>query len=225
MIGSAFRLRTTFGQAMPALEAAAAQVWQLPGLRERYPEYLRAMHGVIRASVPLMELAARRCAERPDDPVAAPLRTYLLRHVIEERGHDDWLLDDLAALGHAVGPLASAPPPPAVARLVGAQYYWVLHHHPVALLGYIAVMEGNAPHVGLVARLVESAGLPETALRTVRDHAALDTAHTRAVYDLIDSLPLTPDQTTAIAVSGLCTAEGLMRLFAHIARTRKDGAR
>jgi hypothetical protein len=28
-----------------------------------------------------------------------------------------------------------------VAALVGAQYYWILHHHPVALLGYMATLE------------------------------------------------------------------------------------
>ena len=37
------------------------------------------------------------------------------------------------------------PPAPAVAALVGAQYYWVLHHHPVALLGYIGLLEGYPP--------------------------------------------------------------------------------
>ena len=29
-------------------------------------------------------------------------------------------------------------PSPAVAALVGSQYYWLLHHHPVALLGFVA---------------------------------------------------------------------------------------
>lgn len=223
-----FRLRTTLAQAMPAVRTAAARVWRLPGLHERYPRYLRTMHGVIRASVPLMELAAQCCAERPDDPVSASLRGYLLGHIDEERGHDDWLLDDLAALGHAAGPLAATPPAPTVARLVGAQYYWIRHHHPVALLGYIAVLEGNAPHEGLVTRFLEPAGLPAAAVRTVRDHAALDTAHLQAVFELIDSLPLTPDQSTAIAVSALCTAEALMGVYAHIAAmppTGEDGAR
>ena len=36
-------------------------------------------------------------------------------------------------------------PPPSVAGLVGSQYYWILHHHPVAFLGYVALMEGYPP--------------------------------------------------------------------------------
>jgi hypothetical protein len=214
---AAFRLRTTFAQAESALAKAAAQVWRQPGLRDRYPEYLRTMHGVIRASVPLMELAAVQCARHPDDPVSAPLRAYLARHIEEERGHDKWLLDDLAVLGRPATVTASALPPPVVAHLVGAQYYWITHHHPVSLLGYIAVMEGNAPHLSLAARLVEEAGVPAAAVRTVREHAALDAGHTDAVFDLIDSLSLTRPQVTAIAVSGLSTALALMGLFAHVA--------
>ena len=221
------RVRTALGQAMPALRRAAAEVWQEPGVRDRYPAYLRVMHGVIRASVPLMELAVRRCAELPrTDPVAGPLRHYLLRHIEEERGHDDWILDDLAVLGQSPA-VVSELPPPVVARLVGAQYYWIVHHHPVVLLGYIAVLEGNAPHRGLVRRLVRGAGLPEAAVRTVRQHAALDSGHVDDVYGLIDSLALSPAQARAVAVGGLSAAHSLMELFAHVARTaqppRKDG--
>jgi hypothetical protein len=210
-------LRTKFAQATPALRTAAAALWQEPGLDRRYPEYLRTMHGVIRASVPLMELASRRCAELAvDDPVAGPLLDYLREHVTEERGHDDWLLADLAALGcDPTAPLA-APPALAVARLVGPQYYWIEHYHPVTLLGYIAVMEDNAPAPPLADRIARAAGVPPAAVRTVRAHAELDSGHSRAVFDLLDLLRLTPDQVSAIAVSGLHTADALLRLFDHV---------
>jgi hypothetical protein len=210
-------LRATFALATPALRAASADLWRRPGLTERYPEYLRVMHGVIRASVPLMELAVRRCvALGPDDPVAAPLHAYLRQHIVEEIGHDDWLLTDLAALGADPARPLTEHPPAVVARLVGAQYYWIEHHHPVALLGYIAILEGNAPTVRLADWLSSGAGLPAAAVRTVREHAELDTGHTDAVYDLLDELPLTVAQTNVVAVSGLHTADALMTLFAHI---------
>jgi hypothetical protein len=210
-------VRTKFAQAAPALRGAAADVWRLPGLKRRYPEYLRAMHGVIRASVPLMEFAARRCAELAGtDPVAGLLRPYLIRHSAEERGHDDWLLADLAALGCDPGRLLAEQPSPAVARLVGPQYYWIDHHHPVALLGYIAVMEGNAPAVSLGGWIVSRTGAPASAVRTIREHAELDSGHTDAVFELLDRLPLSSAQATAIATSGLYTVDALIALFADI---------
>ena len=36
------------------------------------------------------------------------------------------------------------------AALVGAQYYWIRHVHPVALLGYVMLLEGYPPSAGTV---------------------------------------------------------------------------
>ena len=36
-----------------------------------------------------------------------------------------------------------------VATLVGAQYYWLRHYHPISLLGHMMVMEG-CPSTGRV---------------------------------------------------------------------------
>ena len=210
-------LRTKLAQVEPALRAASVRMWRRPGLDRRYPEYLRVMHGVVRASVPLMELAERRCADLgPADPVAAPFRRYLRRHAAEERGHDDWILDDLAALGADPAVPLTAPPPPAVARLVGPQYYWTVHHHPVALLGYIAVLEGNAPATALAGWIVSRTGLPDAGLRTVREHAALDAGHTDAVFDLLDALPLTAGQIAIVTTSALSTVDALVTLYGYL---------
>lgn len=217
--GSIAAVRITLELTKPALQAASARLWQLPGLAQRYPAYLCAMHGVIRASVPLMELAARRCADRAaHDPVAGPLRQYLLRHIEQERGHDDWLLADLAALDRDLPRRVAAQPSPTIARLAGAQYYWIEHYHPVALMGYIAVLEGNAPTPGLGDWIVRTAGVPEGAVRTAREHAELDTRHAEAAFHLLEALPLTPAQTNAVTISGLHTVETLIRLFADVVR-------
>ncbi|MFE0465109.1 iron-containing redox enzyme family protein [Kitasatospora sp. NPDC058965] len=210
-------LRAKLALLDPGLRAATAALWRPDGLRERYPAYLRTMHALVRASVPLMERAARRCAELgPGDPVAGPLRRYLLAHAEEERGHDDWLLADLAAAG---GGPPGGPPAPAVAELAGAQYYWIEHHHPVALLGYVAALEGHAPAPWLADRLAARTGLPAAAFRTVRAHAALDTGHLADLDDLLDRLALDRAQQAAVGLSALTATDRLTRLFRQLART------
>jgi hypothetical protein len=184
------------------------------------------MHGVIRASVPLMQAAAARCAHVfAVDPVAAPLHEYLRRHIAEEQDHDEWLLEDLAALGGDPATVRAEPPPPMVARLVGPQYYWIEHYHPVALLGYMAVLESNAPHARLADHIKAEGRVPEAAVRTVRAHADLDPGHADAIFELLDALPLTGAQASAVTASALSTVEALIALFVHIGRGSREPGR
>lgn len=210
-------LRVKLGLVAPALHAATAALWRPSGLRSRYVEYLYAMHALIRASVPLMEQAARRCARAPGDPVAGPLGRYLEAHSEEERGHDAWLLEDLVAAGGDPRAALSRVPSPVVADLAGAQYYWIEHHHPAALLGYIRVLEDNAPAPWLADRLAAGTGLPAAAFRTVREHAELDSGHIADLDALLDTLPLTAAQQVAVSVSALRTSDGVTRLFSQLA--------
>ncbi|MFJ8082360.1 iron-containing redox enzyme family protein [Streptomyces sp. NPDC096205] len=200
-------LRTKLTPVTPVLRAATAALWRPDGLRQRYVRYLTAMHPLVRASVPLLERAAERCAESAD------LAAYYIRHAEEERDHDTWLLEDLAAAG--AGP--AAVPHPVVVELAGAQYYRIEHEHPVALLGYIAVLEGNAPGPRLADRLTEATGLPAGAFRTLREHAELDGGHLADLHRLLDDLALPPDRQTAVSVSALHTAQLLTRLFLSLA--------
>ncbi|MFE1959322.1 iron-containing redox enzyme family protein [Streptomyces sp. NPDC059479] len=219
-------LRARLALTAPALGASTARLWRAPGLRERYAVYVRAMHGVIRASVPLMERAAARCAELgPRDRTAAPLASYLREHINEERGHDSWLLADFAALGGDPQTLLTTLPQPAVARLVGAQQYWIEYHHPVMLLGYIAVLEAGAPAPWLADRIVSVTGLPEAAVTTVREHAGLDTGHAAELFALLDRLPLSSSLSSAVTVSGLHTLDALIELFGCVDRDARTAPR
>ncbi|MFJ5774007.1 iron-containing redox enzyme family protein [Streptomyces sp. NPDC093094] len=205
-------LETRLAPTAPVLRAAAAALWRPDGLRRRYPRYLAAMHALVRTSVPLLERAAARCAEL-DDPVARRLAVYCARHAEEERDHDAWLLEDLAVVG--AGP--AAVPPTAVVELAGAQYYRIEHEHPVALLGYIAVLEGNAPGPRLADRLARTTGLPAAAFRTLREHAELDGGHVDDLHRVLDALALPAHRQTTVCVSALHTAALLARLFTALA--------
>ncbi|MFF2629415.1 iron-containing redox enzyme family protein [Kitasatospora griseola] len=209
-------LNARLALATPALHRASAHLWRPDGdLTRRYLRYLWAMHALTTASVPLLECAAAACA-RLDDPWAPSLAAYFTEHAKEERGHDAWLLADLVAAGEPVGPERPLAPP-LVVELAGAQYYRIAHRHPTALLGYLAVLEGQAPSPVLAGALAARTGLPAAAFRTVRDHAHLDTEHLAEVERQLDRLPLTSDQQTEVAVSALHTAGILARLFHQLA--------
>ena len=205
------KLRVVLDLVTPALRTCAATLWRPTGLRERYRRYLAEMYAVLCASVPLMTLAATRC-ERP-----GLLRDYLRAHVEEELGHDEWLLEDMVAAGLDPEAERARPASVWVARLVGPQYYWINHGDPVALLGYIAVLEGNAPDPGLADLLAERTGLPRRAFHTLRHHAEVDVDHSGALFDLLTVVDLSPAQHSIIRASALHTAAALIDLFHSLA--------
>lgn len=214
--GHAARLRAKLSLVVPMMVAAGDRLLHHPRVAELYPEYLVASHWVIRASVPLMETARERARAAADDDAGAAasgLASYLDAHVGEERGHDDWLLDDLAVLGVDRADVLARTPSPTVAELVGAQYYWTLHHDPVAVLGYVAVLEGYPPSRELAEELIARTGHPRKAFRTILAHAALDPGHRDDLDAVLDELPLTGGQQELVGLSALTTARLLAAML------------
>ncbi|MHA6757813.1 iron-containing redox enzyme family protein [Streptacidiphilus sp. PAMC 29251] len=232
MTGHAAALRVRTEAGLPLLLRATGRVWQ--GLAQdpdpagRYGEYLCLMHAIVRSGVPLMDLAVARCATLgAADPEARaltePLAAYLDAHTAEERDHDLWLLEDLRAIGWDRDEPLRRIPPPVVADLVGAQYYWLLHHHPVGLLGYIAVLEEQPGPPGLPDRLARLTGLPSAGFGTLRAHVDADPDHRTALDRVLDGLPLAPEHTALVGLSALHTISAATRLFEWLADRRPVG--
>ncbi|MED3997955.1 iron-containing redox enzyme family protein [Peribacillus frigoritolerans] len=205
---NSFRLRQKIEVVIQELMFAGGKLQSHPQFADLYPEYLFTMHSMIRASVPLMESAQERAQAMADnDQVAAMVSTYLSKHIKEEMFHDDWLLDDLEVLGVKRDELLSRPPSPTVASLVGSQYYWIQHHHPVALLGYIAILEGYPPETKQLEEMMAKTQYPREAFRTMFKHADLDPHHRDDLNRTLDQLPLLPEHHTILGLSAIHTVD------------------
>jgi hypothetical protein len=223
MDGSAARLHAKIGLAAPHMMSALAALWADPQPLATYQEWLRVMHATIRSTEPLMIDALQRCLALRD-PVATGFATYLARHIREELGHDEWVREDYAATGADPAELDEQVPDASIAALVGAQYYWIKHVHPVALLGHICVLEGYPPGPELARRLSARTGLPLGAFRSVERHSVLDVRHRDEAYRAVDTLALTPWHERLIGVSALHTVQAVCDVVAE-ARWRCATAR
>jgi Iron-containing redox enzyme len=202
------RLRLKVGLVLPGFATPGRLLLGHPNARDLFPRYLAAGYHIAEAMVPLMETAlARARSLGPDDAVAAGLAGYLERHIPEEMHGDEpggATLDDLRALGVDVTALRAGPPPPKIAALLDAQYDWIRHRHPVALLGFLE-LEALHPDGATLERLIETTGLPREGFRQLLLHAKLDVAHAGDLHRVLDALPLEWWHEELIGLSALKT--------------------
>ncbi len=134
---------------------------------------------VIRASENLLVQAAKQAAAQAD----GTLQRYYQRHLEEERGHAQWLAEDLKTAGVDVKDTRI---PREAVELVGSVYYLIFHADPCALLGYMRLLE-SWPLPEEKIQALEAQHSPEL-LRTARHHATHDPAHLEELERVISTL-------------------------------------
>jgi Iron-containing redox enzyme len=179
-----------------------------------YATLLEFLYSDMRASVPLLIAAKQKAAELAagGDAVSQGLIDWLGRHALAEAGHDLWLLGDYSRIGGDAALLASRPGSPSVGAMVGSVYYWTLHAHPIAILGYAAVLEGTPPTTTFIDRMMWRTGFPPDAFHALREHAAIDEEHGIELFVLLDSLPLTSEHEAIVGMTALQTADLLIAI-------------
>lgn len=168
-------------------------------------------HQLMVASEQLVDFAVHRLETGSISAFERALLVYLREHVEEERGHAEWLARDLVTAGVIV---ATRPTSWDAVQIVGAQYYQVLHGHPVALLGYMAVLEGSPMPTADIEALEALHG-PEM-LRTLRFHAEHDIDHASSLRHLLDQVPAALQES--VVNSAEFTVQHYTRAAAHFGK-------
>ena len=214
-------LRTKIALFGAGLNEAAYDFWMHPEFVVVYREYLFQSHSIIRASVPLMKAALECCHSSlfSGDRVLSAFGDYLDRHILEETGHDEWILDDAEVLGIDRKLLLERIPKQTAVQMVGSQYYWMYHYQPVSMLGYIAVMEGTPPKAEFIEDVARRNKLPLEAFSSFMLHAKLDPKHRADLDLLLDSLSLSQHQMGLIGLSALQTIQYLKAVLADVNRS------
>ncbi len=163
-----------------------------------YIRFMHATHAYMRTSVPLMVAARDRFESLYEKSVVS----YLDQHIIEETGHDAWLLEDLAANDLDVD-LTAVARMPEFAAACGSQYYHILHGNPWLFFAYVFALEISPPTTHLIGELEKRTGLDPTAFRTLQEHQNLDDGHSADLARLIDTFQLSPSVELAFQRNAL----------------------
>lgn len=201
--------------AIPVLQRALAEGVPL----ELYLAFLGQAYHHVKHTCPLLEAAAAKCG-----PADEYYRTALETYVDEERGHERWILDDIAALGGNAAAVAQAQPGVPCRLLVAYVYFAIGTITPYAMLGMVHVLEGMSVALAqaganALKRSLDLEG--DVGFSYLTSHGALDQDHVAFFRDLVNRVEQESDRTAIVE-----TAQVVYRLYGDIFRsldTREQG--
>jgi pyrroloquinoline quinone (PQQ) biosynthesis protein C len=165
--------------------------------RALYVAYLTQAYHHVSHTVPLMEAARDRLADRP------ALRAALDEYIAEEIGHDQWILDDIAAAGGDPAAAVRGDPSPATEAMVSHAYRTVARGNPVAIFGMVYVLEGTSIAIARqgAEAVGRSLGLPREAFRYLTSHGEIDEDHMTFLERLLNALDDPADRAAVLAMA------------------------
>ncbi|MBL8425082.1 MAG: iron-containing redox enzyme family protein [Candidatus Accumulibacter phosphatis] len=147
-----------------------------------YLAFLGQAYHHVRHTTPLLMTLGGRLPER-----LAWLRRAVADYIDEEIGHEEWILNDIAAAGGDVAAVRNSQPELPAEIMVAYAYDLLNRGNPAAFFGMVFVLEGTSVALALQAadRIQEALALPNAAFSYLRSHGTLDQEHTRHLADLL----------------------------------------
>ncbi len=156
-----------------------------------YRAFLHDLFHIVWHFCPVMAAAAARLDDRHRQ-----VRYELYERIEEEKGHEDWVLEDVAAVGGDVRQAREAPPSAPVQAMIAFNYYSADRVHPCAVLGMLYVLEVIASVYGgrvadSIARAIgvdPAGGLEGRGFRFLSSHATMDADHMAKLNVLLKTI-------------------------------------
>jgi pyrroloquinoline quinone (PQQ) biosynthesis protein C len=177
---------------------------------EQYLAFLQEAFHHVRHTVPLLMSCGSKLPARLEW-----LRVLVGDYIKDEMGHQEWVLDDIAAAGGDRAKAAASEPSVPTEVMVAYAYDTITRRSPVSFFGMVLVLEGTS--VALATRaadvMEQSLGLPRSAFSYLRSHGDLDIEHVAFFADLINQLDDPGDRAAVIYA-----ARRFYRLYGDIFR-------
>lgn len=183
--------------------------------RESYLAFLGQAYHHVRHTTPLLMLLGGRLPERLNW-----LRKAVAEYIEEEIGHEEWILNDIAAAGGDAEAVRASQPDLPAELMVAYAYDLVNRGNPAGFFGMVYVLEGTSVALALTAadKIQQALGLPNKAFSYLRSHGTLDQEHTKHLANLVDAM--TPEDQAEV----IRCAKVFFRLYGDIFRALPTAA-
>lgn len=167
---------------------------------ETYLAFLTQAYHHVKHTTPLLMACGGRLSGQYEW-----LRTAIGEYIEEEMGHQEWVLNDIAACGgdkEAVRACGSINTSPSVATelMVAYAYDMIYRVNPLGFFGMVLVLEGTSTAVATQAaeKLMPALGLPKKAFSYLLSHGSLDISHVSFYESLMNQVTAPADQAIII---------------------------
>ncbi|WP_205827872.1 TenA family transcriptional regulator [Microbulbifer sp. SH-1] len=208
-----------FDQLQRETESERQQLLSLPVIQrgargeitlEEYVGFLSQAYHHVKHTVPLMMACGSRLTDSQEW-----LRVALAEYIEEETGHQEWILNDIAACGADAEAVRHSQPNFSTELMVAYAYDTITRGNPLGFFGMVNVLEGTSIQLADMAAgaIQKSLGLPNRAFSYLTSHGALDVGHVEFFQGLMNKIENPQDQRAIVH-----SARAIYRLYANIFR-------
>ena len=163
---------------------------------ERYRKLLLELYHVVWHFNPTCAAAACRITDQHRD-----VRYFLYDHMNEEKGHEEWVLNDLQVVGVSGEQARAYEPTLVMLGLNGYNYWSADRRHPCSVLGMLYALEVVASVYGgqMTTAITESLLLEgDRGISFISSHATLDAEHLADLRVVLNKIEDEPAQAAVI---------------------------
>lgn len=175
-------------------ESARAQLFTAPIINraltgdvsvELYIAFLTEAYHHVKHTIPLLMAAGARIPEEKEW-----LRTAVAEYIEEEVGHQEWILNDIAACGADKEAVRHGMPNMHTEMMVSYAYDMIDRISPLGFFGMVQVLEGTSIIAADKAAegIQKALNLPDEAFSYLRSHGELDQSHVKFFESLMDRI-------------------------------------
>ncbi|MGQ0801546.1 MAG: TenA family transcriptional regulator [Pseudomarimonas sp.] len=182
-----------------------------PLSRREYVAFLTEAFHHVQHTVPLLMATGSRLPMHKES-----FRTAIADYIKEELGHQEWILNDIAACGEDKQRVRLGKPNPATELMVAYAYDTVMRNNPMGFFGMVFVLEGTSINLATRAAdiIQKQLRLPRKAFTYLRSHGSLDLEHMVFFERLMNQVDDPADQEAIVRA-----AKQFFHLYGNIFRS------
>lgn len=160
-----------------------------------YVRFLGQAFHHVKHTVPLLMSVGARLSDDKEW-----LRSAVAEYIEEEIGHQEWILNDIAACGYDKEAVRNSTPNFETELMVSYAYDMVNRINPAGFFGMVLVLEGTSVNLADSAaeRIKNVLNLSERSFSYLRSHGSLDQEHIKFLETLMDRFEDPQDQQLII---------------------------